>query len=337
MAAHDARAGITTRSGRTLPVIKTTIPNPTQAETVELARIRDAFARLFDETYDPITDLIMGLYTKGADRTINNYLRDPIQNRVRMSQRLAIPRWMLSRQENEFGVRGTDWLQRVRIWFHDPNWVPTVGFVVRGLRNILRRAPSTKIPITLYRGVSSKMRALLDNPFFIERGIMSTTANTKIVTRNFLHNEPCCLMILRIPAGVRVLSIASQSQYEHEDEFSTGSPCFWNAQVLSDPPNYVSLPSTPFIGRYDLPRIEYDGRTYDFSLLASQLATEKEEEESKEEFETDPTYVLPSQMEEAEEEEEELTLDELAELEEEARQLTRMRRHGLSPLVRYHL
>lgn len=217
----------------------------------ELDRLRDASNEYIyqQSVADPIIYFALQFYTRGADAAVNRLFRTAMsslasdaemdQVRSMWTQPLPIPAWMqegtpkwgIATHGEEKEGRYIDWFRKE---YNDPNWQPTVGFVVRALRRAMRHAPHTKIPLTLYRGVKTQLPApacrllaapemALNQAYFTEQGLMSTTGYSTVAAVNNTDPESgCCLMVVHVPAATRILNLEELSEFLGEDEFLLG-------------------------------------------------------------------------------------------------------------------
>ena len=94
----------------------------------------------------------------------------------------------------------------------------------KNLNRILKNAPPLKKAMTLFRGSKSNYFQTLDkNKPFIHKGYMSATVDYNVALRpSFInHGTPttCCLLVINVLPGTRLLPMTGLSQVNSENEF----------------------------------------------------------------------------------------------------------------------
>lgn len=91
------------------------------------------------------------------------------------------------------------------------------------LNKILKNAPPLKKAMTLFRGSKSNYFQTLDkNKPFIHKGYMSATVDYKVaISPSFINQgaTTCCLMVINVLPGTRLLPMTGLSQINDEKEF----------------------------------------------------------------------------------------------------------------------
>ena len=220
---------------RSAPLVEVRV-QPTPQQAYELERLRKegkAYEQDLVAAHDRMSLLFIQMYTRGSDKIINQYLRTTGKRAYRRQHRVAID----TRYEEQIQL-----LRQIRVYLNDPNWLPTLGSIVRGLRRVLRNAPRTNIPILLYRGIGSA-GILGDVNTFTDLGILSTTSKPSSAEA-FMGQNMCCFLVISVPVGTPVLALAQTGLtiFREEDEFLLPAHRMFDVRPLIDTKLYGTVP-----------------------------------------------------------------------------------------------
>lgn len=91
------------------------------------------------------------------------------------------------------------------------------------LNELIRRAPRSRREMVLFRAVAEDAPRFQsyrrgDDADFLNRGIVSTSVSYDAATSFLEKDETCCLLVLLVPSGTRLLEVLDRSAWSEESE-----------------------------------------------------------------------------------------------------------------------
>jgi len=93
----------------------------------------------------------------------------------------------------------------------------------KGLNSMIRNAPKSPSSCILFRGISPDLQTQFQDQEqqkkkqFSNKGIVSTSLSYE-VAKDFVEGQSCCLLVILVPKGSRMLQVLDQSAWSEEKE-----------------------------------------------------------------------------------------------------------------------
>lgn len=87
----------------------------------------------------------------------------------------------------------------------------------RSLNSMIRNAPKSPFPVILFRGIDFQARQDKKTRQFSNKGIMSTSLSYG-VAKDFVEGQTCCMLVILVPKGSRMLQVLDLSAWSEEKE-----------------------------------------------------------------------------------------------------------------------
>ena len=195
---------------------------------------------------DPLDKFRLYGYSFHGDRYVNEYLRGDLNSNEllkRMKNHLTTFKLVFNQLFAEYldvYKKTDDFLKNVttggRINFYNicchsianletEELMKLVQNYTKKLSKILKNAPPLKKAMTLFRGSTSNYFQTLDkNKPFIHKGYMSASVDYNVATspsfiNSYQGDTTCCLMVINVLPGTRLLPMTGLSQINDEKEF----------------------------------------------------------------------------------------------------------------------
>ena len=95
----------------------------------------------------------------------------------------------------------------------------------RILNKLIRQAPTSPKPMVLFRAIETSVPNKKTNLYkrgdhaeFLSRGLVSTSTSYKQAFDFLEKGETCCMLVLLVPKGTKMLLILERSEFAYEQE-----------------------------------------------------------------------------------------------------------------------